>query len=343
MESETRKVQIRDLIEWDRRNQLIIKPDFQRRKVWSVNAQSYFLDTIIRGLPTHKFFIREYIEKSRTARDVVDGQQRIHTILEYVHGNITIKKIHNLDYGNLTFFELPNNVKRKFLSYVLSIEMLYKATDADVLQLFARLNTYMVRLNSQEMRNAKYSGLFKTLVYDLSAKSVNFYRQYKILTKRSVLRMGEAELISELIISMMDGIQDKKKSINKFYNDYEDTFNDYQLYYKRYWEILDLIDNNFGLTIKNTSFRRRILFYSLFLTIYDIKYGLPKQNGPYNISKHFFQADEELKRISNILRNPSHFPEHGDFIESCARQTDNRIPRQTRHNFILNGLLHELR
>ena len=155
--------------------------------------------------------------------------------------------------------------------------------------------------------------------------------------------MGEAELISELIISMMDGLQDKKKFINKFYKEYDEVFNDYHIYYKKYWEIIDLIDSNFGILIKTTSFRRRIIFYSLFLATYDIIYGLPKQKGPYDISKNFYEAEKQLERVSEIIRNPELHQEYTDFIESCARQTDNIGPRQIRHDFILNTLIQELR
>ena len=55
----TRNYSIRDFEEWNQRNELFLQPKFQRRNVWSDKARSYLIDTIIRGKPIPKIYMRQ--------------------------------------------------------------------------------------------------------------------------------------------------------------------------------------------------------------------------------------------------------------------------------------------
>ena len=55
----------------------------------------------------------------------------------------------------------PPEAQKRFLSYEFSVDLLVDATDADVLDVFARINSYSLPLNEQEKRNAKFFGAFK--------------------------------------------------------------------------------------------------------------------------------------------------------------------------------------
>ncbi|MBA3896782.1 MAG: DUF262 domain-containing protein [Sphingomonadaceae bacterium] len=83
---DSRAYSINDFIEWERQKQLELNPFFQRRGVWSDKAKSYLMDTIIRGKPIPKFFIRQKLNvmTKTSLREVVDGQQRLRTILSYL-------------------------------------------------------------------------------------------------------------------------------------------------------------------------------------------------------------------------------------------------------------------
>jgi hypothetical protein len=77
---------VSDFLAWQRDGSLNLKPDFQRRSVWKPGARSYFIDTIVRGLPVPLIFVRERLdlETQRTIRDVVDGQQRLRTLFAFI-------------------------------------------------------------------------------------------------------------------------------------------------------------------------------------------------------------------------------------------------------------------
>ena len=52
----------------------------------------------------------------------------------------------------------------------------------EVLEVFARLNTYSVALNKQELRNGRFFGLFKQSMYQLAYEHLEFWRRQRIRT-----------------------------------------------------------------------------------------------------------------------------------------------------------------
>ncbi|HEM5197160.1 TPA: DUF262 domain-containing protein, partial [Streptococcus suis] len=79
-------IQINDIIEWYEKGELDYSPKYQRNSVWTQNAKSYLIDTIIRGLPIPPIFLRQKIDVGlrKTTREVIDGQQRLRAIIDYV-------------------------------------------------------------------------------------------------------------------------------------------------------------------------------------------------------------------------------------------------------------------
>src|SRR5438067_2182870 len=77
---------VSDFLGWQRDGSLVLSPSFQRRPVWKPAAKSYFLDTVLRGLPAPVILVRERIElaSQKTIREVVDGQQRLRTLFGYI-------------------------------------------------------------------------------------------------------------------------------------------------------------------------------------------------------------------------------------------------------------------
>lgn len=329
---------ISDFYEWYKKGLLILQPKFQRRLVWSPTARSYLIDTILRNLPVPKLYIRQQIDvdKHITLREVVDGQQRLQAVFDFLDGNLTVSKNHNTQYCNLKFEELPEEIKEKFLSYQFSVDLLLGASDRDVLDIFTRINSYTLILTQQEKRNAKYSGAFKQTAYKLGLDHLEFWRNKNILTDYRIARMGDAELSSELVVAMIDGLQDGKKTLNKYYDKYDEEFPYAKKVTKEFHETIDLIAFIFGDSLSKTAFSREPLFYSLFCFIYDCKYGLPGSNmGRIKISektkKPIFKAFNDL---SNIIRKKEPEIQYVEFSTASRSSTDKINERKIRHNYI---------
>jgi len=340
-----RTASINDFREWQVREELVLSPEFQRRKVWSDKARSYLIDTILNEFPIPAVYVRQKIDlkTKRTIREVVDGQQRITAILDYLDDKFAVLKVHNKKYGGLTFSELPNEVQRKFLEYDLSVGFLVGADDSDVLEVFARINSYTVVLNPQEKLNAEFSGKFKQVVFKLGRDHLEFWRRNKILSHYNIVRMKEAELATDLVIAMIDGIQDRKK-IKSYYKKYDDNFSKEEEVINRFKKCIDTIAEMFENILIESQFRRTTLFYSLFCAIYDLMYCLPGSDVPeIQLKKDMYNSIKKaLFRLEKELTAKETSPKYFEFKDASTRHTTDQSRRLIRHKTIVNEILKEL-
>ena len=71
---------ISDIRDWNKNKRLELRPDFQRNEVWSRAAQIMLIDTILKGIPIPKVYIKSIMKDGNTYRVVIDGQQRLTAI-----------------------------------------------------------------------------------------------------------------------------------------------------------------------------------------------------------------------------------------------------------------------
>lgn len=275
----TRNYSIRDFEEWDEKGELVIAPKFQRREVWSDKARSYLIDTVIRGKPIPKIYMRQDVnpQTRRTTREIVDGQQRMKTVLAFIKDGFKVSKTHSEECGGKFFSQMPSQIQRDILSYEFVVDLLQDMPDADIYDVFARINTYSVSLKPQELRNAKWFGEFKTSVYTLSNEFVTFWESNNIFTSKQILRMSEAEFVSELLIAMSDGIHESQKTlIDNYYKQWDNEFPSRKVCEKHFRETIDTIGAIFGSELPQLNFRATRLFYPLYCAICYLKFGIPK-------------------------------------------------------------------
>ena len=86
--SNLEQYRVTDLLDWNEKNQLKLNPDFQRRSVWPAVARTYLIDTILRSLRMPRVYMRTSVDlrTQRSYREIVDGQQRLRTILDFAGG-----------------------------------------------------------------------------------------------------------------------------------------------------------------------------------------------------------------------------------------------------------------
>ena len=285
---DTRTYNVSDFIEWDDTGLLELSADFQRRYVWSEKAKSYLIDTIVRGKPIPKILIQQQLKGKRNLRVVVDGQQRLRTLLSFYRGEFKISRVHNKEYANKTFDDLPPDLQDDFLKYELGVDLLFDMPYEDILDVFARLNSYTAKLTKQEIFNAKYVGYFKQIAFKYGIKYVHYLIDSKVVTKAKVARMGEVELFSDLLVSLLDGVQ-TNKVVESYYKKYEETEGNIYSIAERFDVIMsDLVSIYSAKDLSHTNFKRIHLFYTLFTTLGHAKYGLGEldANCRFKISKN---------------------------------------------------------
>lgn len=209
-----------------RNGQLDLDPPYQRRSVWTQRDRKYFLDTLFRDYPCPAIFLHKEInDTGKQIYHVVDGKQRLDTIINFVENKIAIDK----DFGDVILagkkwrdLENEPSLKKKFWDYVLSVEFIDTIEGIVVNDVFDRLNRNVKKLERQELRHAKYDGWFITTAETESEKEE--WEQLGVITKARMKRMKDVQFISELLIIIL------KNRIDGFDQDYIDQiYADYDL------------------------------------------------------------------------------------------------------------------
>lgn len=343
---DSRTYSINDFLEWNDKKQLQLSPKFQRKSVWTEDAKSYLMDTIVRGKPIPKIFIRQTlnVDTRQSVREVVDGQQRLRTIISYLNDGFAISKKHNDKYGGYFFSQLGNvdpDIQSQILNYELAVDLLVNLPDNEILDIFSRLNSYSVILNDQEKIHANHFSQFKILVDSLAHKFNSFWTDNKLLTNQKILRMEDATLVADLIIAMLEGIQSKKQ-IKSFYAKYEKEFNhDTELIADRFDKTMYLIKEVFNEGLKNTEFKRIHLFYTLFTSFYHTLFGLIEVDKPIrSIEKgKYEQLKLRLAALNELFElKPINKLSEADiqFLENSRRATTDTKVRLRRTEYLLD-------
>lgn len=324
---------------WRESQSLVVAPQFQRRSVWGRPARGSLIDTLLLGLPVPPIYLRvkQNEDKTKVIREVIDGQQRISAVLDYLDGKFSLLPSFDGDWAGKDFNELNDSDQDAIRTYPFMCEVFHNIGDGQVLEIFARLNTYSVQLNAQELRNGRYFGYFKETAYELAHEHVEFWRKNRIITERGIARMEDAELVSELMILQLAGLQDKKNSITRFYSDYDESFVERKRVIERFRATLDAIIASVD-SLDSTEFRRRPLFYSLFGAVYHRQYGAPDVTLPTPKKALNSEQRRKLRNVvadlSEVLSKARHEEPIPDrfvsFVNASLRQTDNIQPRRVR-------------
>jgi len=327
---------------WNDNDELDLTPWYQRRSVWTRPMRSYLITTILEALPMPTLYVRRRVDvqASRHIREVVDGQQRLRAILDFMAGEYSIVSSHSKAFGGKRWLDLDESTRELFLNYELSFGILEGATDQDVLDVFARLNAASRTLSPQEKRHAKYFGAFKTFCQDRALERLAFWRRESILSDNEIARMIEIELASELLIGMMEGLQDGKAYLNKAYKKYDDELPRDRKLEREYNRCFDTVAAIGEGRIAGTAFARIPLFYTLFLVVHDLLFGLGDQDPKHpRITKAAHtRLRGAMAELSERIQRPN--PAKSDQFLQASTSTTHAIRQRTiRHQVVLKAFL----
>ncbi len=182
---------ISDLVGMIRRGELILQPEFQRKLVWNPSHKEAFIDTILSGYPFPEIYIAQSgidVETLQSQQVVVDGQQRLTTIMQYLDEN-------NNDFGKSIpkYKDLGTKEKEEFLNYNVVIRDLQDIDSSIIKEVFKRINQTKFNLEQIEIQNAVYDGEFISTAKEiLDASSVE---DLPVFNDIEVSRMGDLNFI----------------------------------------------------------------------------------------------------------------------------------------------------
>jgi len=323
---------------------LELAPPFQRKPVWSDKNKSYLIDTILNNLPVPELYIQVRTDiKGNTKYRVVDGQQRIRTILEFVEDKLALLEEESEKYGGAKFTELPEKVRTDFWDYALVTRELKTEGDNVIKDIFRRLNKYVVPLNRQELRNATYGGYLISIVNKI-AEEDDFWAENRIVAPTQIKRMLDAEFISELFMAMILGIQQKDQdALDDFYKGHDSPFRNKDECYKNFKSTENKIEEIFGDDLHKSRWRQQPDFYSLFIAVYELskEYYFPEDRYE-DIKQALLDFVKEVDYYINNREKTSKQKMVQDYVENIIRHTTHKSTRQARYEIIRRLIIPQL-
>lgn len=174
-----------------RRGELILQPEFQRKLVWNSTHKEAFIDTILSGYPFPEIYIAQSgidVETLQSQQVVVDGQQRLTTIMQYLDDN-------NPDFGKNVpkYKDLDIKEKEDFLNYNVVIRDLQDVEPNTIKEVFRRINQTKFNLEQIEIQNAIYDGAFISTAKEILDNSP--IEKLPVFNDIEISRMGDLNFI----------------------------------------------------------------------------------------------------------------------------------------------------
>lgn len=235
-------------------------PDYQREFVWTELQQSRFIESLLLNLPVPYLFVADTNENDDGRIEIVDGSQRIRTLVRFLMGELELKELEKIPAANgLRFTDFPKSRQLRFNRKTLRmIELTEQADEEARREIFDRLNSGGTPLNSMERRFGSseqpfYQFLLR-LTQDLAPKDKP--SQFKRLCPISEARQRRAEY-SELLLRFFAYANDYENfnhRVDEFLENYvektTDGFNNLQ---EELQQVLNYIEQTFGVL----GFRKR--------------------------------------------------------------------------------------
>ena len=323
------------------RKELEVKPPFQRNPVWVNRQKSFLMDTILNQYPIPEIYMQETVDSNGAQHYIiVDGQQRIRSVLEFIQDGFNLDEKESPEFHGAYFSDLSDEQKKTFFKYNFVVRILPDIGDAQLRQIFKRLNQNVISLNSQELRQAVYSGPFIKLMNELS--DMPFFDDFRIFTPNDIRRMLDVEFISELAIAVLNGIQNKKDKLESYYQLYEEEFDDVFRLKQTFSSVTSEIGKILP-ELRKMRWRKKTDFYSLFLVFAEHCNSLPlsKENRTkaHESLELFSKHIDEIVRLSDEKDRSAYTDDELLYVKGSRASTD-YSSRKVRHE-ALNNLLKE--
>lgn len=116
---------------------LWLNPEYQRGAVWTRSQKQLFVDSLLNDIDIPKLYFRK-INKGDFEYEVVDGQQRLRTIFEFMENKFRMPKdgdpVDGHETKNRSFEKLTTPLQEKFLGARLDIVELDTSHDDDAIE-----------------------------------------------------------------------------------------------------------------------------------------------------------------------------------------------------------------
>jgi len=248
---------VQELYDWYLEGRLVVNRRYQRKLVWTREEKQHLIDTIVRRFPLPLVLLAEVIIDGQAKFEIIDGMQRLNAIFSFVENRFSYKDCYFdletmasskllLDENKLSQVgqSLSRQICGAIANYKIPISTYRIEKDAEIDEIFRRINSYGRVLSDQEIRQAGVTGAFSDLVrvlstsirgdvshedilllskmdaisitnkelsYGISADEILWVRQ-GILTKDDIRDSRDEEVIADLIAYVVSPDDEKPAS-----------------------------------------------------------------------------------------------------------------------------------
>jgi len=337
--------------------QINLEPGFQRKSVWSLMDRRRLIQSIVSEYPLPNIFLYRRSSRGKTIYDVIDGKQRLETILMFM-GVRRFKKDRfdvklDLDADGLVWWDwaairrYAPDIRHRFECYpIQTVEV--SGELSEIVDLFVRINSTGKRLTSGERRHAKfYDSRFLKEAEQLVRKHEKYLRQQRILSPAQLDRMKGTELFCELLMSInQGGLINKKTALDRAMGNDSINGNTLARVVRECTSTIGLICRMFP-DLRPTRFNNTAEFYSLFMLIWGMnqqKLVLTDRKAnrlAFELLKKLSTGVDELREQFRHAKAVKPQPPFSDYLLTVQGDTDSAATRQRRAN-VIRGLLQPL-
>jgi hypothetical protein len=207
------------------------------------------------------------------------------------------------EFGGLTYSSLSQEYQQAFLSYPIAIGQLLNANDDEVLEVFARLNSYSLVLNAAEKRHAKFQSDFKWAVRNASKKWQILWDKFQIVSVRQRVRMADDALTAEMFGVLLEGVRDGGQAkIDALYKKYDKDFAQEAEVKKKIAKVIDYFCKELGDSLLGTPVLGAPHFLMLFAALAYALVGIPKGDLGDELPSRTNRALSDLEMVRENLR-----------------------------------------
>lgn len=278
---------VKYMLELMEQNLIELNPGYQRSRVWKDNKRkSLLIESLMLRIPIPAFY---FYENEDGQYQVIDGQQRLKTIKEFVDGQFRLTGLEYLseEYNKKKFADLNTKYTQRIYRTQIAVNILDARSPKNVIyDIFRRVNTGGVNLNPQEMRNA----ICKQEVRDFLKKSTENENYLKATRGR-----------------VKDDRMDSQELVLRFYAFYKAYDYEKEILHYNYRNIATMLDDAIELLNKMKPERREELFQKFDLAMkrsYEAfgKYAFSKiQKDGRNVKRNMDYINKSLFSSFSVL------------------------------------------
>lgn len=234
--------------------------EYQRKFVWNLSNQCYFIESILMGLPIPLMFFAD-MDDGRT--EIVDGAQRVQTLVAFANNDLTLTGLEELvKSNNFKYLDFESAIQKRYLNTAIRVVYLEQGTTISTRQeIFKRINTAGKKARPTEVRRGSFEGPFMEYLKKCSENSL--FNKLAPRTADTEKRYEGIELVSRYF-AYYDNWDDQYKKydgrVQQYIDNYVKNMNkrflknpDLEDNYNAVFEsMLKFIENNLELGFKKT-------------------------------------------------------------------------------------------